>query len=235
MENSQERQPPLLTAPMLERMAIILEVSDPEEMERLRKQVESALCQYKSQRDHPPPTPKKVRTNFRNVFRRANDLYAALDGLSPYERQIIDDASEDIHPVRLEREGAFGSAEILTAMKRIRAALRRTERHLPEVSPGPQQDSARWRLVYRLGVIFSRFRPKIERDGRTYFQMPTRRHDAYTQQDWGPFRDFVVANHEALGLSQQGVDDLIRSVWSGTRKKYVATPYATEKHMGKIE
>ena len=109
----------------------------------------------------------------------------------------------------------------MAALERIGALLRGAQRWLPEVKHGPQQDSARRFLVARLGIIYGTTRSHIRDDGAKVFDLPTRRHNTYKGEDYGRFRDFVVAVHEALGFDdpERGTDDVIRSVWSNMGKK----------------
>ncbi len=213
--------PPLLPSHLLDRMAKILEVSDADAITELGESVEAALQEYKTRRESPSPTPKELRKTFKNLYRRYRDLYKSLTQLGLAERSIVDDFSRETHWVHLQRDELFGMDEAITALQKVGTLIRAAQGRLPKVKHGPQRDDARWSLVHRLGVIYARARPRIRVDGEERFEMPTRRHSAHVGQDYGPFRDFVVAVHTALGFDdpEQGVDDVIRSVWGDMGKK----------------
>ncbi len=211
----------LLADHLLKRMAEILEVTDSDSIAKLGDRVEAALQEFRAHQELESPTPKELRDTFKRLSESHRNLYEDMKQLGPRERKILEDAASDFPSVRLARDGRFGRVEAMAALERIGALLRGAQQWLPEVKPGPQRDSARWFLVHRLGVIYSQTRPSKPGDPRGEFEMPTRRHSDYLGKGYGPFRDFVVVTHTALGFDdpEQGVDDLIRSVWGGMGKK----------------
>ncbi len=211
----------LLADHLLKQMAEILEVTDPDSVTKLGDRVEAALQEFRAHQELASPPPKELRETFKRLSRSHRDLYEDMKQLGPMEQKILEDAASDLPPVRLARDGRFGRVEAMAALERIGALLRGAQRWLPEVKHGPQRDSARWFLVHSLGVIYSQTRPSKPDDPRGEFEMPTRRHNGYLGKGYGPFRDFVVITHTALGFDdpERGVDDLIRSVWGGMGKK----------------
>lgn len=208
---------PLLPSRLLDRMAEILGVTDSAAVAILGERVEAAMKEYKTNLESAPPSPRELRKTFENLSGSYRDLYESLTQLGTAERGLLDDASLDFHPVRLARDGRFGMDEAMAALRKVGALIRTAKRRLPKVKKGPQSDSARWYLVHSLGVIYAKTRPRVRDDGKEKFEMPTRRYSDYSGQEYGPFRDFVVAAHEALGFAdpERGVDDVIRSVWGG--------------------
>ncbi len=211
----------LLADHLLKRMAEILEVTDPDSITKLGERVEAAFQEFRAHQELASPPPKELRETFKRLSSSHRDLYEGMKQLGPMERKILEDAASDFPEVRLARDGRFGRLEAMAAMERIGALLRGAQRWLPEVKHGPQRDSARWVLVHRLGVIYSQTRPSNPGDPRGKFERPTRRYNAYLEKHYGPFLDFVVAAHTALGFDnpERGVDDLIRSVWGSMGKK----------------
>ena len=229
----------LLADHLLKRMAEILEVTDPDSVTKLGERVEAALQEFRAHQELESPTPKELRDTFKRLSKSHRDLYEDMKQLGPMERKILEDAASDFPPVRLARNGRFGRVEAMAALERIGALLRGAQGWLPEVKHAPKpspprpaprrsgsarrmpQKSARWFLVHRLGMVYSQTRPSKPGDPREEFEMPTRRHSDYLGKGYGPFRDFVVATHTALGFDdpERGVDDLIRSVWGGMGKK----------------
>ncbi len=211
----------LLPGHLLERIAEILEVTDPDSVTKLGERVESAMREYKASTEPAPPSPRELSQTFENISGRYRDLYESLTQLGPAERSIVDDASLELHLARLQRDERFGMDEAITALRKVGILIRAAQSRLPKVKHGPQRDDARWSLVHRLGVIYSQTRPSKPDDPREEFERPTRRYNAHLGKDYGPFRDFVVAVHTALGFDdpERGVDDLIRSVWGGMGKK----------------
>jgi hypothetical protein len=204
---------PLLPANLLKRIADILEVTDPDSVVNLGKRVERALQEYKAHKESPFPPPKELRQTFNQLLSAHRALYENMNQLGPKELEIIDAAASDFPEVRLARDGLFGMAEATAALEKIGILLRNAQRWLPEVKHGPQRDDARWYLVQRLRVIYATTLAQIHDDGKEEFKLPTRRYDFYADRNYGPFHDFVVAVHEALGFDdpERGVDDLIRS------------------------
>ncbi len=206
---------------LLKRMAEILEVTDPNSITKLGERVEAALREFKTNQELASPTPKELRKTFKRLSKSHRDLYEDMKRFGPREQKILEVAASDFPSVRLARDGRFGRVEAMAALERIGALLRGAQRWLPEVKHGPQRDSARWFLVNRLGVIYSQTRPSNPGDPQGKFERPTRRYNAYLEKHYGPFLDFVVAAHTALGFDnpERGVDDLIRSVWGSMGKK----------------
>ncbi len=219
--SKQATDPPLVTPHLLGRMAEILGVTDPDAISKLKERVEAALQEYNAHLDSPPPTPAGLRLSFKNLSKLYRNLYDGLKQLGPAERRILDGAGSELREIRSRRDLPLDTDEALAALSKVGILIRAAQGRLPPVGKGPQPDRARWYLVHRLGVIYSQTRPSKPGDPRGEFEMPTRRHNAYLGKDYGPFRDFVVAAHEALGFAnpEQGVDDVIRSVWGGMGKK----------------
>ncbi len=203
---------------MLNRMADILEVKDPDAKAKLRERVEAALREYQADSDSPRPTPKELRRTFEDLTERYRGLYQGLKKLGPKERAVVERARQDFPLVSPHKD--FGIFEALAALEKIGILLRQAQRWVPPVKRGPQENRARWDLVHQLGVIYAKTRRRVRDDGKEEFEMPTRRYSPYLERDYGPFRDFVVAAHEALGFAdpERGVDDVIRSVWGGMGK-----------------
>ena len=210
---------PLLPSRLLDQMAEILGVTDSAAVAILGERVEAAMKEYKTNLESAPPPPRELRKTFENLSGSYRDLYETLTQLGTAERGLLDDASLDFHPVRLARDGRFGMDEAMAALRKVGALIRTAKRRLPKVKKGPQSDSARWYLVHRLGMIYARSRPR--KQGDPEFEIPTRRYNDYSGKEYGPFLEFVVAAHEALGFvdPERGVDDVIRSVWGGMGKK----------------
>ena len=112
-------------------------------------------------------------------------------------------------------------SETLAALSKVGIIIREAQGHLPPVTKGQQPNRARWKFVHRLGLIYAQTVRTQEDIENGLYAKPTRRYDAHKEKEYGPFRDFVVLAHEALGFenSEQGVDDVIRSVWSRMGKK----------------
>ncbi len=192
-------------------MAAILEVTDTDAISKLGEQVEAALQEYKAHQEDPPPTPKELRKTFEKLSKRHRELNEMLKQLGERERQILDDASLDFPEVRLTRDGRFGMSEALTALKKMGILFRTAQRYLPPAPHGPVANNARWYLVWRLGAIYS----------KVTGQFPSRRYNAHKGREYGPFRDFVVTAHQAIGFDdpERGTNDVIREVWGGMGKK----------------
>lgn len=212
---------PLLPSRLLDRMAEMLGVTDSAAVAKLGERVEAAMKAYKTNLESAAPSPRELRKTFEYLSGSYRDLYESLTQLGTAELRFLDGAGSELREIRFRRDLPLDTDEALAALSKVGILISAAQVRLPPVGKGPQRDSARWYLVHRLGLIYGqtvRSRNDIEKG---LYALPTRRHDAYKRRDYGPFRDFVVAAHEALGFAkpEQGVDDVIRTVWGGMGKK----------------
>ena len=219
--SNQATDPPLVALHLLGRMAEILGVTDPDAISKLKERAEAALLEYKAHLESPPPTPTELRATFEYLSKRYRQLYQTLRQLGPAERRFLDSAGSELREIRSRRDLPLDTDEALAALSKVGILIREAHQRLPPVRKGPQPDRARWYFVHRLGLIYGQTVRTQDDIEKGLYALPTRRYDAYQGHEYGPFRDFVIVAHEALGFEnpERGVDDVIRSVWGGMGKK----------------
>ncbi len=212
---------PILSTSLLKRMTEVLAVTDPANISKLRERVEAALLDYQIATRHPMPTRRELRRSFEKLDKSYRTLIDSFNKLGPTERQVLDAAGKELQSVGSGRYRLSGATDVIAALSPVGVLIRQAQRHLPEVKRGPHTDTARYLLVARLGAIYGQTKSETQSDGKVLYEMPTRRHDGHVGRDYGPFRDFVVLVHEALGVDDpaRGIDDVIRDLWPRMGKK----------------
>ena len=214
-------QKSLLEPSELEKIAAILKVSEPDAVVKLGGRVEQALRDYGPSIKNPPPPPKELHRTFDRLSDRACQLVRDLEKLEPHEQREFYRAIELFDELRPNRHELIDTPGAISMVRRILTTLAVVKRILPPVRRGRPRDQARLYLVDRLRIVYAQTRPQIVKDGTILFEIPRRAHDPQIGSDYGRFKDFVEATLEALGdpALLQGIDDVIRTVCEGDRKK----------------
>ena len=209
-----------LSSNILNDMAKALEVSNPDDISKLRKRVEAAISEYHINTNSQEITPKDLQQTFNSLNSTYRELYDTLRGLGEKEREILNKAASEYNAMRPPQDWIPDADGVPTVLKKIGILIRMAPTRLPRVSPGRPKDIARQRFVERLGIIYMQSKHYISDEGNDVFPFPTRCHDVIEHRDYGAFRDFVILAFTAIGIPDPtiGVDDLIRPVTTAYKK-----------------
>ena len=211
----------LLKPPELERIASILEVSEPDAVAKLGGRVEQALQDYGPSIENPSPLPKALHCTFDRLLESAHQMLRGLEALGPHEKGAIYRAIDLPDELKPKHQELIDPATATAMARKILATIGAARRTLPPIRRGRPREWARLHLVGRLRIVYAKSRPPIAKDGASLFEIPRRSHDPVSGSDYGRFKDFVVATLEVLEdpALLQGIDDVIRAVCKGDRKK----------------
>ena len=202
-------------------MAEVIGVINSAEILKLGERVEAALKEYEVVTRFATLSPRELRDRFGKLNKSYRALYERFSELDPAEKEIVNTAGQELQAAAPGQHWLSGFTDAIETLEKIGVLIRQAQKQLPKVTHGPQIDKAKQRLITRLGIIYGQTNPEIQSDGSVRHEMPTRRHNPYNGRDYGPFREFVILAFEALGfdIPEQGVDDVIRAVWSNMGKK----------------